>query len=281
MDIDPGILVGAAIALTVILWAVAIVLRRVDARVTAHGFRNGSIVAVGIFIVTAVVVALFFNGREIIFATLDLRGAFALGIFVGLVFALGYLWLGSLVMAIGLIFNSKPAWSTVGSWAAVPVIVVSLGFGYVSFRSVQQEAISPTASRGSVALQLTGEKLGSIDVNGHAQCEYDGTGALRLRAGGGVGGTTIATPDGRQVYVKFDLDRSAVEPSIQAIIGSAEADPGKGWQPGPDTISLAQGSTTHTGSAVLSNLVPVDSKGHPDPTERWSGKVSWSCTSAP
>jgi hypothetical protein len=281
MDVDPRIIVGAAIALTVILWAIAIALQRVDSRVTVRGFRNGSIVAVGIFIVTALIVAIFFNGREIIFATLDLRGAFALGVFVGLVFALGYLWLGSLVMAIGLIFNSKPAWSTVGTWAAVPVIVVSLGFGYVSFRSVQQEGTSPSALRGSVALQLAGEKLGAVDVIGNAQCEYDGTGALRLRAGGGVGGSTIATPDGRQVYVKFDLDGSAIDPSIQVIVGSAEADPGKGWQPGPDTIALAPGSTTHTGSALLSDLVPVDSKGHPDPTERWSGKVSWTCTSAP
>src|SRR6476469_2294171 len=123
MDIDPRITVGAAIALTVILWAIPIALQRVDSRVTVRGFRNGSIAAIVLFLIATAIVTFYFNGRDTGIVTLDLSGALAIGVFAGLVVALGYLWLGALLMAIGLIFNSKPAWSTIGTWAAVPVIV--------------------------------------------------------------------------------------------------------------------------------------------------------------
>lgn len=281
MDTFPWLVGSTVVAVTVVAWLAASALGRVNRTDTLRGLRNGSIVAVVAFLVTTVVVALIFSLRPPTFVSFNGPVAIVLGALAGVLVALGYMLVGSLLMAIGFIFHAKSGWTTAGAWAAVPVIVVSLGFGYVSFRSVQQEGAPPASSLGSVALQLTGQQLGAVDVNGHAQCEYDGTGSLRLRAGGGVAGTTIATPDGRQVYVKFSLDGSAIAPSIQAIVGSAEVDPGKGWTPGPDTITLSPGSTTSAGSAALTNLVPVNAKGVPDTTERWSGKVSWSCTPAP
>ena len=148
MDIDPRIVAFVAIAATVVLWAVAIVLGRVDARVTARGLRNGSLIALVLFAITAVIVALVFNGRAVFLATLDLTGAVELGLLVGLIVGLGYLWLGSVLIAIGLIFRSKPQWTTLGAWSAVPVIVVAAGFGYTSYRSVAADTSSMERSSG-------------------------------------------------------------------------------------------------------------------------------------
>src|SRR4051812_22727565 len=112
MTFDLRVVVTMAVGATVLLWAAAVTLRRVDGRVTARGFRNGSIVAVILFLVTTIVVTIYFNGQYIYISTLDLTGAFALALIVGLIVGLGYLWLGGLLIAIGLIFNAKPAWST-------------------------------------------------------------------------------------------------------------------------------------------------------------------------
>ena len=133
--------VGVIVALgvTAVLWAAAFVLGRVDARVTARGLRNGALIAAALFGITVVIVTFVYNGRAVFVDTLDLTGAFELGLIVGAVVAVSYLWLGAVLIAIGLIFRSKPQWSTLGAWAAVPVIVVSLGFGYVSYRSVNAE----------------------------------------------------------------------------------------------------------------------------------------------
>jgi vancomycin resistance protein YoaR len=61
VDIDPRILIAGGM-ITVVLWAIPIVLGRVDGRVTARGFRNGSIIAAGLFLVTTALVAIFFYG---------------------------------------------------------------------------------------------------------------------------------------------------------------------------------------------------------------------------
>lgn len=267
MDFDLRVVIFAGIALTGILWAIPIALQRVDARVTARGFRNGSVIATGIFLVSAVIVAILF----------DQGGAILLGVFVGLILALGYLWLGSLLIAIGLIFRAKPAWTTVGAWAAVPVIVVSVGFGYVSFRSVRDEGSSPPTYLGLVDLEVTGANLGSVHASGDAQCQYDSTGAVRVKAGTVAADSTLTTEDGRLVSVQFDLDAAASAPSLTLVIGVAEADPGKGWQPSPQTIKLAPGSTPRDGSATLTGLVPLGADAFPDERDRWSGQLTWSC----
>ena len=205
-----------------------------------------------------------------------------MGIFVGLLVALGYLWLGGLLIAVGFFFRAKPAWATVGVWAAVPVIVVSLGFGYVSFRSVEQDGSAPTAYRGSVALELTGEKLGPINVTGNGQCQYDGTGALRLRAGGGVGGTTIATPDGRQVYVQFDPrlvhERTVDRRRRRRCRGGARQ--GVGARARDDRRSSGLGNAIRVSLDAASRPRAVNSGKAIRSTERWSGKVTWSCSTS-
>jgi hypothetical protein len=181
------------------------------------------------------------------------------------------------LIAIGLIFRSKPAWTTVGAWAAVPVIVVSLGFGYVSFRSVSDEGSRPTTYLGTAMLELTGDRLGSVSVSvDWAQCQYDSSGAMRLVAGREAG-HPVTTDDGTPVFLQFDLDSTATKPSIQIVIGKADVEPGKGWDPGT-SISVAPGTIPRDGSVTLTGLVPLTDNGDPDPTERWSGTFSWSCS---
>ena len=171
MNFDLAVLIVIGATLTAILWAVAILLQRVDARVTARGFRNGSIVALILFVITTIVVTIYFNGRASGLITFDLPAALSLGAFAGLVVGLAYLWLGGLLIAIGLIFRSTPAWSTVGAWAAVPVLVVSLGFGYVSFRSVNAEGSGQRPTWVRWAWSWSGAQLGEIRASGTAQCQ--------------------------------------------------------------------------------------------------------------
>ncbi len=154
MAIDPPVVALILIIATVLLWAAAIILGRVDGRVTARGLRNGALIATALFAITAVIVALVFNGRAVFLVTLDLAGAIELGLLVGLVVGLGYLWLGSVLIAIGLIFKSKPQWTTLGAWAAVPVVVMAAGFGYASYKSVTSEGAAASSANGSMHLNL-------------------------------------------------------------------------------------------------------------------------------
>src|SRR4051794_17859984 len=100
MDIDPGLLAAAAIVITVVVWAMAIALRRVDFKVTAQGLRNGVLIAAVLFALTVLIVTFVFNGRAVFAQSLDVAGAFQLGLTVGAIVSVGYLWLGSVLIAI-------------------------------------------------------------------------------------------------------------------------------------------------------------------------------------
>src|SRR4051812_15940869 len=110
MQIDPFLVVLAAIVVTAVLWIADIALGRVDRRVTIRGFRNGALVAATLFAITAVVVAVVFDGRPVFLVALDLAGSIQLGLIVGAIVALGYLLIGAGLIAIGLVFKSKPQW---------------------------------------------------------------------------------------------------------------------------------------------------------------------------
>ena len=158
MDINSGLLILVALGITVGLWSAAIALGRVDWRLTARGLRNGAYVAVILYAITIAIITFVFNGRAVFADTLDLGGSFRLGFVVGTVVAVGYLWLGGVLIAIGLIFKSKQQWTTLGAWAAVPVIVVAAGFGYTSYRSVSSKDRTPLlrTDRFTRAHQWTG-----------------------------------------------------------------------------------------------------------------------------
>jgi len=217
MDIRTlGVIV--AVVVTAVLWATAFVLGRVDIRETAHGFRNGALIAAALFAITVVIVTFVYNGRAVFADTLDLAGAFQLGLIVGAVVAIGYLWLGALLIAIGLIFRSKPQWSALGAWAAVPVIVVSLGFGYVSYRSVNADATASSSVNGtlSISLSTSGQDV-PLTANGAATCATSPSGVITIHAGTNAE-PQIVTDDGRVVSAQVTLSPDAPDASLSMTI---------------------------------------------------------------
>jgi len=264
-DLRLGLLVLGAVV-TVVLWAAAFAMRRVDREVTIRGLRNGLLVALVLFVVTATLVTLMFD--------------ISLGILVGAVIALGYFWVGAMLIPLGLLFRARPDWTKLGAWVAVPIIVMSAGFGYAAYRAVQEEGAPPTRTNGTVTLSLSGAQLGTVDASGAATCQFDSSGALRLQAGAGIGGSALNATDGRPVTIQYAMDANGANRSIQVGVGSVKAVPGKGWDPSPQTIALSPSSTAHAGQVTLSGVVPLDASGDPDPTEVWSGVFSWTCSAS-
>jgi hypothetical protein len=234
MDLDP-LLVALAVAVTAVLWVAALALHRVDARVAARGLRNGALVALALFVLSVVIVTLVFNGRGVFAQPLDLAGAFQLGVLVGAIVAIGYLWLGVVLIAIGLIAGSKPAWTTLGAWVAVPIIVVSLGFGYVSYRSVTTEGQRPQ-SNGTISIGIANGQREVVDTNGPASCTTDANGTTTIVAGtdedphliSGDGRVVSATvtlrPNGQGAGLDLQvagLDTTAVVPTTEVASSPA------------------------------------------------------------
>jgi hypothetical protein len=203
--------------------------------------------------------------------------AVMIGASAGLAVALAYLWLGSLLVAIGLIFRAKPAWTTAGAWAAVPIVVVSAGFGYGAYRSVSDERARPASYPGTVALQLTGANIGIVSASGNAICQVNSAGDLSLNSGTGAG-TALTASDGRPVDIGYTMNADGAQ--VQIVVGDFNAAPGKGWDPSPDTIAVVTSSTAASGQARLKDLVPLNARGEPDATERWSGLLDWTCPGA-
>src|SRR4051794_36721774 len=273
MDINT-LLLAAAIIVTPLLWLAPIVLRRGDRRVVVRGLRNGLIVALIIFAIVAVVVGLLASGWQFFGQPLGIGPGLLVGVLSGVVAALAYLWLGSLLGAIGLIFRAKAGWVTAGAWAAVPIVIVSAGFGYGAFRSVSDEDARPASYPGTVALQLNGAKIGAISATGSAICQVNSAGDLSINAGG-RGTTALTSGDGRPVEVGYTMNTDGAQ--VDVVVGDFRASPGKGWEATPDTVAAAPNSTPASGEAQLHGLVPLNATGEVDATERWSGQITWTC----
>jgi hypothetical protein len=248
---DNGLLLLIAFAVTAVLWVAAFALRRVDVRVTLQGLRNGALIAAALFALTVIVVTLMFNGRAVFAEPLDLAGAFGLGLQVGAVVAVGYVWLGAALIAIGLLFRSKPLWSTLGAWVAVPIIVVSLGFGYVSYRSVSADAQQPTAN-GSISISLSNGQRVVFDANGSAMCTTDASGTTVIRAGT-AGDPHLVSGDGRlisaTVTMNPDAQGAALDLSVAGLDTSdmtTETEVASGPRSGQLLLNSAIGTGTLT-----------------------------------
>jgi hypothetical protein len=244
-----------AIFVTAVLWAVAFALGRVDIRVTARGLRNGALIAAVLFAITLVIVTFAFNGRAVFVDVLDLNGAFQLGVIVGAVVALGYLWLGTALIAIGLIFRSKPQWSTVGAWAAVPVIVVSLGFGYVSYRSVNAEGQTDPSANGTISMSLDMGQSEPLTATGAASCATSTSGTFTVHAGTDAE-PQIVSDDGRVVSAQVVLVPGSQDAATTLHIT------------GIDTSAMS--TETAVGSGPQRGQIQLTSPG-------WSGTLTWSC----
>lgn len=248
--------VVVALVVTAVLWAAAFVLGRVDARVTARGLRNGALIAAALFGITVVIVTFVYNGRAVFVDTLDLVGAFELGLIVGAVVAVSYLWLGAVLIAIGLIFRSKPQWSTLGAWAAVPVIVVSLGFGYVSYRSVNAEGDAAPNVNGAMSISLAAPGQDEpLTAQGAATCATSADGVVTVHAGTDAE-PQIVTDDGRVVSAQVTLSPDTPDADLSLSIA------------GLDLSNMT--TQTANGSGYASGQLQVNAS-------PLSGTVTWTC----
>lgn len=252
-DLGLGLLV--LVSVTAGTWAAAFALRRVARDVTIRGFRNGTLIAAVLFALTVVVIAFVFNGRAVFLVTLDLAGAIELGLLVGAVVALGYLWLGGLLIAIGLIFRSKPQWTTLGAWAAVPVIVVAAGFGYTSYRSFASEGAATSTANGSISVNLSGSQTGRISAQGAASCATDSGGTLTIQTGTAAD-PHIITTDGRLTQVQISMNPDTAGASLDTFTIT-------GIDAVPESITPASGQSPN-GQLLLR-------------ATGWTGTISWSC----
>ena len=255
VDLIPTLIAVAGLAVTIVLWVTAIALHRVDAAVTLRGLRNGLLVALGLFAVTFVLETWLFNASS--------------GLIVGLVVGLGYLWVGSTLIPLGLVFNSKPAWTTLGAWAAVPVIVVSIGFGYTEYRAANDQSQTTTAN-GTIALSLSGFGQYPVTANGVATCTTGTAGDMTL-FGGSSGNAAVMSADGRVIQLQFSIDATGANPTLSLTVGSQTS------TSTPGALALDAGSSATGGHAKLTGMVPTGANGQPDPANPWSGDFSWAC----
>lgn len=255
MDLIPTLIAVAGLAVTILLWVTAIALHRVDPAVTLRGLRNGLIVALALFALMFVLETWLFNVLS--------------GLLVGLVVGLGYFWVGATLIPLGLVFNSKPAWTTLGAWAAVPVIVVSIGFGYTEYRAANDQAQTTTAN-GTIALSLNGFGQYPVTANGVATCTTGTAGDMTL-FGGASGNAAVMSEDGRVIQLQFSIDANSANPSLSLTVGSQTS------TSTPGALTLDAGSSAIGGHAKLVGMVPLGANGQPDPANPWSGDFSWSC----
>ncbi len=112
------------------------------------GLRRGLLVGFVIFAITAIVLTIFLNVGNFIFSTLGFADAVAFGVFAGLVLGVGFVWLGLVLAAIGVLIRPNEMWVRFGAWVAAPIIVVAAGFGLASYNAFQAEQARPTETGG-------------------------------------------------------------------------------------------------------------------------------------
>ena len=212
--------------------------------------------------------SLFFNGKEF-FGTITLDQAMLIGVIVGALCGGAWFWLTAVVLTIGLWFRPTEGWAK-GSAFATPVILAAIGFGYASYSAYQTQAQRPQVPTGTLNLELTGQALGQLEAVGAVPCQLTAAGGLEMN--GDVTGT-----DGRHANIQFSLNTNLEVGGLVIQVGAQQAFPGKGWEIGPSTVQVYEGSTRTGGELTLSDLVPLGSGGEPDATERWSGRLTWGC----
>lgn len=262
-----ALLVGLTV--TIALWAFVLVRRPEMRGLAARGAGVALLVAAIIGLVAILLITLVFNGRPFLFgSTLSLAGAFTLGLIGGGVLAGGFLWINLLVLAVGLWFRPGEGWA-VGATLATPVVIAALGFGYGSFTSYQYQSTQPRYVPGTFAITVDGTRRGHATAAGQAPCGLLPDGSLRLDAN--------AEDTGQPVDVQFGLSPTGEIQVLAIAVGDVFAGPGKGWEIGSTTAVVA-GSSRESGQITFHDIVPLDGEGLPDPIERWSGSLSWTCT---
>jgi hypothetical protein len=142
-----SLLLTGAVVLTVGAWVAAARLGRLTDMPVRPGLRNGATIALLIGLIVVAVVTLYMNGREFLGGPIGLVDAFTLGLLVGVPVAVGFFWLGALLMPLGLLVRLGRRWTTAGVWIAVPLAAVLIYAAYVGYQTAtgaDQAPNSPT-----------------------------------------------------------------------------------------------------------------------------------------
>jgi hypothetical protein len=129
MGTDRFLLLALAAVVTAVLWAAALLLRRVSRSDVLAGLRNGALVGGVLGLAVAGVALLIFNGQP---------DAPSLALTAGLTIGVGYFWLGAMLMPVGFIARGGYDWARYGTWVAIVIIVFAAGLGYTAYRAFQE-----------------------------------------------------------------------------------------------------------------------------------------------
>lgn len=274
IDIQIALIVG--LALTVLLLALVARTQPAKRPLLRRGIARATLVSILVGLVIGVVVTFTFTGREFLDSTVEFPGALLLGLVLATTAAGAFLWLATLLLAVGLWWRGGSGWASYGALIAVPMVAAAVIFGYSILQLLQADAESPTVRVGSASLVLEGGRLGRATASGSATCILWPEGSFGLEAGFDPQ-QHFVTADGRSASVQLGLATDGAVELLAMSVGEVGATPGKGWQPGPETTRPSPGSTAAAGEVALSGIVPLTGSGEPDPDERWQGSLTWDC----
>lgn len=265
---DPITLVVIGLPATVVLWVVTWARHPEMRGLALRGASIALVAAIVVALVMVVVTTLFFNGRDF-FGTISLGSALSFGLIVGGFVGASFFWLNTVILAIGLWFKATGGWA-VGALAATPVVIAAVGFGFTAYNTYQYQQEQPQNVSGTFALEMDGARLGHISASGAATCSLQVDGGLVVNA-------NEPARDGRQTDIQLSVAASGEVRAVALTVDQSQAFPGKGWEPGADTTQLVAGWSRAQGQMTFRDLVPLAANAEPDPTERWSGSLSWTC----
>ena len=167
---DRYLILGAALAATVVLWLIAAARGRVRPVEVLPGALNGLLIALALGGATALVTYMIVSG---------LSEAVLIAMPTGFVVGAVFLWIGLALMPIGLLFGGGRDWARYGTWVAVVILIVSLGLGWTAYTAFQESA-EPTSGRQPAAAALgfrasSFARAASLSVNQSALISVYGT----------------------------------------------------------------------------------------------------------
>jgi hypothetical protein len=267
---DLPIWVAIGLTLTAGAWFVAAWRDRLAGMPIGAGLLRGLLVAVVIGVL---------GGLYLPFALhlgfpvdVGLGGFLLIGLLIfGIPTALGFYWVGVSLMPLGLLFTRRSAWPTVGTWVAT-VLVALLGVvGYAGYQSVKAAIDAPAEVAGTVSFDISGRVLPRATGSGEATCTLFDNGTFRVDAGLGFTRTQpIVAADGREVTIQMVWPAER-DPSLAISIGDRVSQIGQDGQ-----MTIRDGSTPRAGALIVEGILPMIGP-EPDPSDPWSGSVSWEC----
>jgi hypothetical protein len=260
-------LLAFGFALSVVLVVVTFARRTEHRSIARRGVRNAVIASLVVGLVVLVPTAFLLRG-EGIFGTITLSQSVSAGLLIGALVGGAFFVVNVVVLAIGLWLRPSPAWA-LGATLATPVVLAALGYGLISFNSYVAQQNEPTSALGHVQVSISGNRIGEIGASGSTECSYTPAGALSLETG-------VRSPAGNLVSLTLYISGGRVA-RFDLGVDDIYAGTGNGWVLGPDTVSLVNGWTTHEGQITFNGIVPVGANDLPDPTERWSGSLTFGC----